>query len=48
MKARKVAELNDIFSESAKLIRLFKPQPNLIKKRIDSLMERDYIKRDEK
>jgi hypothetical protein len=33
--------------ECMKQVTIFKPQPAMIKKRIDSLIEREYIKRDE-
>ena len=47
MKARKNALLNDILLETNKLITIFKPQPVLIKKRIEILIEKEYLKRDE-
>lgn len=38
---------NDLLAESVKLIRTFKADIPLIKKRMESLIERDYMKRDE-
>ena len=38
---------NDLFPEVIKLINNFKPEIPLIKRRIESLLERDYLKRDE-
>ena len=47
MKSRKKIKLLDLLDEVVKLITLFRPQPNQIKKRIESLIERTYIKRDD-
>eukprot|EP01015_Nassula_variabilis_P027969 TRINITY_DN5795_c0_g1_i3.p1 TRINITY_DN5795_c0_g1~~TRINITY_DN5795_c0_g1_i3.p1 ORF type:complete len:544 (-),score=116.08 TRINITY_DN5795_c0_g1_i3:132-1763(-) len=47
MKARRKAMLNDIQAECLKLITLFKPQPLMIKQRIETLIERDFLKRNE-
>ena len=46
MKARKVYTNNDLMSDTIKQIQLFKAQPPVIKKRIESLIERDYLERD--
>ena len=46
MKSRRLATLNDIQTECMKLITLFKPQPAMIKKRIESLVEREFLERD--
>ena len=47
MKSRKMLDLNSIQAETKKLITLFNPEPTMIKRRIESLMEKDYLKRDE-
>ncbi len=39
---------NDLISDCLKLIQNFKPDIPLVKRRIESLIERDYLKRDEK
>ncbi|KAL4508504.1 hypothetical protein ABPG72_003808 [Tetrahymena utriculariae] len=44
MKSRKTLALNDLNAEVVKLIgHIFKPQPQQIKQRIESLIERDYL-----
>lgn len=48
MKGRKVMKHNDLLPDVLKLVHIFKPDVNLIKKRIESLIERDYLKRDDK
>lgn len=48
MKSRRILEYNELTADVFKLTTLFKPEPRLIKKQIDSLIERDYMKRDEK
>jgi len=48
MKARKVLEHRDLVVEVTKqLQQRFMPAPDLIKKRIESLIEREYLQRDE-
>ncbi|EAR92331.1 cullin family protein (macronuclear) [Tetrahymena thermophila SB210] len=47
MKSRKTMKHNDLFPEVIKLINNFKPEIPLIKRRIESLLDRDYLKRDE-
>lgn len=47
MKTRRRIEHNALLTESTKiLINKFKPDPTLIKKRIESLIEREYLERD--
>lgn len=46
MKSRKTCLYNDLLTETIKQILLFKAQPSMIKKRIESLIERDYLERD--
>eukprot|EP00613_Pedinella_sp_CCMP2098_P033057 CAMPEP_0171731480 /NCGR_PEP_ID=MMETSP0991-20121206/28962_1 /TAXON_ID=483369 /ORGANISM="non described non described, Strain CCMP2098" /LENGTH=829 /DNA_ID=CAMNT_0012326513 /DNA_START=87 /DNA_END=2577 /DNA_ORIENTATION=- len=47
MKSRKVMQHNDLIAEvTRQLVARFSPVPNFIKKRIESLIERDYIERD--
>jgi hypothetical protein len=48
MKSRKTMKLNDLLSDVVKLLPLFRPQPAQIKSRIESLIERGYMKRDDK
>ncbi|KAL4456855.1 hypothetical protein ABPG74_014493 [Tetrahymena malaccensis] len=44
MKSRKTLALNELSAEIVKLIgHIFKPQPQQIKQRIESLIERDYL-----
>mmetsp|Transcript_82159 Transcript_82159/g.96082 ORF Transcript_82159/g.96082 Transcript_82159/m.96082 type:complete len:748 (+) Transcript_82159:46-2289(+) len=47
MKSRRLLKYIDLLAEINKLSTLFQPQPNMIRKRIDSLIERDYLKREE-
>lgn len=46
MKARKVEIHNDLVTTVISQIHLFKAQPLHIKKRIESLIEREYLERD--
>lgn len=46
MKSRNIATQNEVIQETMKLINLFKPDIKLIRRRIESLMEREYMKRD--
>ena len=48
MKARKTLKYLDLESEIVRIVTIFRPQPLEIKKRIELLIERDYISRDEK
>ena len=45
MKTRKEMNHNDLISEVFKHITLFKPEVKLIKKCIESLLEKEYIER---
>ena len=47
MKSRRKLKFNELLPEINKLSTLFQPQPRMIRKRIDSLIERDYLKRDD-
>ena len=47
MKARKQENHNELLMEVTRQIQNFVAQPALIKQRIESLIERDYLKRDE-
>jgi len=47
MKARKTEKHNELMAEVMKQITMFLPQPQMIKSRIESLIEREYLKRDE-
>jgi cullin 3 len=47
MKSRRVLDYNGIQTETKKLITMFVPDPLMIKRRIESLCEREYMKRDE-
>jgi hypothetical protein len=47
MKSRRVLDYNNIIIETKKLITMFTPDPTMMKKRIESLVEREYLKRDE-
>jgi hypothetical protein len=47
MKSRRTIPYNDAISEIISLITMFQPDPKFIKKRIESLIEREFIKRSE-
>lgn len=47
MKARKVQNYNDLIGQIVEQIKLFKPDMRMIKKRIENLMERGFMKKDE-
>lgn len=47
MKARKTEKHNQLLEDVIKQITMFMPQPAWIKQRIESLIEREYLKRDE-
>jgi cullin 1 len=46
MKARKKMQYKDLVLEIITLMRTFKPDDTLIKKRVASLVERDYLELD--
>jgi len=46
MKSRKTLRHNELIVETVKQITRFKPSPQLIKKRIEALLEREYLQRD--
>ena len=48
MKSRRILNMNEMQTESRKLITMFTPEPSMIKKRIESLVEREYLSRDDK
>lgn len=48
MKANKQLRIKEIIENVFKLTTSFIPQPKLIKTRIESLIGREYLKRDEK
>jgi cullin 3 len=47
MKARKTEKHNQLLEDVMRQITIFLPQPQMIKQRIESLIEREYLKRDE-
>ena len=47
MKARKQLSYNELLDEVTRLISTFSAQPKMIKARLENLIERDYIKRDD-
>ena len=47
MKARKSEEHNWLMENVIRQINIFMPQPQMIKQRIESLIEREYLKRDD-
>ncbi|PCJ22547.1 MAG: hypothetical protein COA94_09020 [Rickettsiales bacterium] len=47
LKARKEEKYNPLLEEVFRQIQMFRPQPKMIKERIESLIEREYLKRDE-
>jgi hypothetical protein len=46
MKSRKVETHNELMSAIIRQITMFNAQPIMIKKRIESLIEREYLERD--
>ncbi len=47
MKTRRKLEHNALIAEATKILSLkFSPDPTMIKKRIESLIEREYMERD--
>jgi len=46
MKTNMVMSLNDLKLKVMETVRNFKPQPNMIKQRIDFLIEAEYMERD--
>lgn len=47
MKARRTISHRDLLEEAIRQIINFNAQPNMIKRQIESLIQREYIKRDE-
>ena len=48
MKAKKQLKIKEIIENVLKFTNSFTPQPKMIKTRIESLIGREYLKRDEK
>ncbi len=48
MKARKTETYNNLVNEVIRQIKIFQAQPGMIKKRIENLIEREYMERDKK
>lgn len=48
LKARKQLKLKEIFEDVLKITSSYIPTPKLIKSRLESLIGREYVKRDEK
>ena len=49
MKARKILDHNDLIIEATEqLLKTFKPTPGMLKRRIEDLISRDYLERDDK
>jgi len=47
MKGRRTLTYNELLADTVKIITMFRADIPLIKKRVDSLIERAYLKRDE-
>ena len=47
MKGRRILSHNELLADTVKLITLFRADIPLIKRRLESLIERDYLRRDE-
>ncbi len=47
MKARKTEKHIQLMEDCIKQVTIFLPQPAMIKQRIESLIEREYLKRDD-
>ncbi|CAD8206715.1 unnamed protein product [Paramecium octaurelia] len=48
MKSKKSVTHSDLIAQCAQIITIFKPDTKFIKKRIENLIDREYIKRDER
>eukprot|EP00743_Colponemidia_sp_Colp-15_P002736 GILK01002963.1.p1 GENE.GILK01002963.1~~GILK01002963.1.p1 ORF type:complete len:756 (-),score=135.64 GILK01002963.1:180-2396(-) len=48
MKSRKTLKHNELVEEVFRQMTMFRPQPIMIKSRIESLIEREYLKRDDR
>lgn len=48
MKMRKTEKANDLLAEIIRQIKIFQAQPVMIKQRIESLIEKEYLERDPK
>lgn len=48
MKSHKMLNVNELQNNVKKLSQNFLPDPKMVKSRIDSLIERDYLERDAK
>jgi len=48
MKTRKVCKYEEVINETCKLSKNFKCEVGMVKRRLESLIEKDYLKRDEK
>lgn len=48
MKARQVLSHNQLMTEVLQILQFFRPPPRLVKKRINHLIDREYLERDEK
>jgi hypothetical protein len=46
MKSRKTMKMNDLRLDVVTLMQTFKPDDAMIKKRMESLIEREYMERD--
>jgi cullin 1 len=46
MKSRKVLRNQELVTEVLTQLQFFRPEPRMIKKRIESLIEREYLERD--
>lgn len=47
MKSKKSMDVNTLMNEVLASLHMFKPQPPIIKKRIEHLIDREFLKRDE-
>jgi len=47
MKSRKTLRHQELITEAMRQVNHFKPQPPMIKGQIESLIQREFIKRDE-
>ncbi len=47
MKTRKQRDLNSLLNEVLASLHMFKPQPPVIKRRIEGLIEKEFLRRDE-
>jgi hypothetical protein len=46
MKARKAMDVGDLVLEALVMVRSFKPEPEHVSRRVESLVEREFLRRE--